>query len=321
MNKEAECNEGRDETLGGSMTEPAHPVAAARPAPSAAHGELPELSWAFLSHPGAQRLNNEDFVGAYVPSPDEEEETKGALFVLADGMGGHAAGEVASRMAVETLLKSWAGSPSAPAHQAIRSAVRSANAAVFAASLDQAHSGMGTTVVALTISGNEAHVGHVGDSRAYLVRGKQCAQLTSDHSRVAEMLRMRLITPEQAATHPARAQLTRSLGATPSVRVDVTNSLLERHDALVLCSDGLWDLVSRSEIAAATARVPASEAAGTLLDLALGRGAPDNVTVVVVAITCELPAAPSPLERSWLPFFRRNRDNRSAVGPVGEDQE
>jgi protein phosphatase len=284
----------------------------------AAHGELPEISWAFLSHPGAQRPNNEDFVGAYVPSPDSDEAGLGALFVLADGMGGHASGEVASRIAVETLVKSWASSAIGPAHQAIRSAVRSANAAVFAASLDQAHSGMGTTVVALTIAGNEVHVGHVGDSRAYLVRGRQCTQLTSDHSRVAEMLRMRLITPEQAATHPARAQLTRSLGATPSVRVDVNNSLLERHDSLILCSDGLWDLVSKSEIAALTVKRPAAEAAQTMLDLALERGAPDNVTVVVVTVTADLLAAPSAPERSWLPFFRRNRDSREIQ--VSEDR-
>ena len=177
---------------------------------------------------------------------------------------------------------------------------------------------MGTTVVALTIAGNEVHVGHVGDSRAYLVRGRQCTQLTSDHSRVAEMLRMRLITPEQAATHPARAQLTRSLGATPSVRVDVNNSLLERHDSLILCSDGLWDLVSKSEIAALTVKRPAAEAAQTMLDLALERGAPDNVTVVVVTVTADLLAAPSAPERSWLPFFRRNRDSREIQ--VSEDR-
>jgi PPM family protein phosphatase len=278
------------------------PVAAI-PGLIAAHAELDELSWAFRSHPGMVRPDNEDCVGAYAPADLEE---RGCLFVVADGMGGHAAGEVASRLAVENVLQNWT-TASSTGNQALRSAVRTANGTVFGASLDNEHRGMGTTLTALALSGGEALVAHVGDSRAYQVRGDQCSQLTADHSRVGEMLRMRLITPEQAAHHPARSQLTRSLGFAPSVQVDLARADIRPEDAFVLCSDGLWDLVSRAEIAMAVSVPSADEAAESLLRHALDRGAPDNVTVVVIRVLAPLPAAQARV-RPRLSFFRRPRD-------------
>ena len=247
---------------------------------------LPEFAWALRSHVGAVRDGNEDFVGAYSPSVIEDH---GPLFVVCDGMGGHAAGEVASRMAVESVLTTWTTASAAPSQQAIRSAIRSANTAVFAASLDAETRGMGTTCTALALSGREGYVGHVGDSRCYLVHHDQCSQLTADHSRVGEMLRMRLITPEQAAHHPSRSQLTRTLGNTPGVQVDVVRTPIHRGDVLVLCSDGLWDLVSMQEIAQVSASDEVTEAAEQLIAWALERGAPDNVTVLVVRITGDVP--------------------------------
>jgi protein phosphatase len=237
------------------------------------------------------RDDNEDFVGAFAPADWEE---RGAVFVVADGMGGHAAGEVASRIAVETVLQEWlSGSVVRPAN-ALRSAARAANTAVFAASMDRDHHGMGTTLVALALAGGEASIVNVGDSRAYHVRAGTCTQLTADHSRVGEMLRMRLITPEQAAHHPARSQLTRSLGGEPAVQVDLVHKEIAVGDTFVLCSDGVWDLVSRADIASAV-RASAADAAEELIDSALERGAPDNVTVVVarVAEGCTI-AAPKP---------------------------
>lgn len=286
------------------------------PGTRSAHGELPQLSWALRSHPGMMRPENEDFVGAYVPSePDEHE----ALFVVADGMGGHAAGEVASRLAVEAVLGTWATGRPLPPHQALRAAARVANATVFAASLDSEHQGMGTTLTALALSGNEAYVAHIGDSRAYLVRKRECTQLTSDHSRVAEMLRMRLITPEQAAIHPARSMLTRSLGSGPGVRVDLSRVQAEPGDTFVLCSDGLWDLVSRGEITNEVGRGSADDAAEKLLQAGLERGAPDNITVIVVRLNGGLPASQSGRDRPRLPFFRRARNGSPSV--VADDDE
>lgn len=251
------------------------------PGTSSAGAESPGVEWALRSHPGRVRDENEDFVGAFAPRDSAE---RGAVFVVADGMGGHAAGEVASRIAVETVLQTWvSGSVSRPG-PALRAASRSANTAVFAASMDRECRGMGTTLVTLALIGGEAFVTNVGDSRAYHVRGATCSQITSDHSRVGEMLRMRLITPEQAASHPARSQLTRSLGGEPAVQVDLVHKEIAIGDVFVLCSDGLWDLVSMREIADAVRARPA-DASESLIASALDRGAPDNVTVVVVRIS------------------------------------
>src|SRR5579872_2187990 len=179
----------------------------------AGEGTTELVDWAYLCDIGTSRDNNEDYAGAVVPDSGDP------LFVVCDGMGGHAAGEVASRLGVETMLQQWA-SGSGAAHQRLRSALRTANVAVFDASHDAGRRGMGSTLTALAVSGKEVAIGHVGDSRAYLVRQGQAAQLTADHSRVGEMLRTRLITAEQAARHPARSMLTRSLGTDPTVQPD-----------------------------------------------------------------------------------------------------
>jgi serine/threonine protein phosphatase PrpC len=140
------------------------------------------------------------------------------------------------------------------------------------------------------------------------LRGDECSQLTTDHSRAAEMVRMKLITPEQAATHPARSMLTRSLGAEPTVQVDLARNDLRREDTFVLCSDGLWDVVGRADLLAIcqalgspAASTPA-DAAAALVDLALKRGTADNVTALVVRVKSDRPIPGAGARRS---FFRR----------------
>lgn len=275
----------------------------------AAHSVLGKLSWALRSETGDVRSSNEDFSDAFVPTAPDDAWDRGPLFVVADGMGGHAAGEVASRVAVEAALESWAsGSASAP-QQGVRSAIRSANIAVYDAALAPGRRGMGTTIVALTVAGREAVIGHVGDSRAYLVRDAECTQLTADHSRVGEMVRMKLLTPEEAAKHPSRSQLTRSLGSDIGVQVDLTRQPVEQADTIVLCTDGLWDVVSRAEMADAVTLVagqqtpPPTAAVDQLVELALKRGASDNVTALTVTVTSTLPIPAAAGRR----FFRRGR--------------
>jgi serine/threonine protein phosphatase PrpC len=248
----------------------------------AAEGAADTVRWAYICDPGTARDNNEDYAGALTP------ESGDPIFVVADGMGGHAAGEVASRLAVETILSSWVAGGPGPAHQKLRSAIRAANVAVFDASQEKGRRGMGSTLTAVSLSGKEVVIAHAGDSRCYLVRDGQAAQLTADHSRVGEMLRMRLITAEQAARHPARSMLTRSLGTEPMLQPDLIRQPSEVGDIYVLCSDGLWDSVGRAEIAELTTGDPEGEpppvgqAAGALIELALKRDAPDNVTVAVI---------------------------------------
>jgi len=274
----------------------------------AGHGVFAKMSWAMRSEPGEVRPHNEDFCTGYVPTIPDDAWEHGPLFVVADGLGGHAAGEVASRLAAETALASWRNARNPSPRQALRDLVRSANTAVYDASLESGRRGMGTTFTALTLCGHEAVIAHVGDSRAYVVRKDTCRQLTADHSRVGEMLRMKLLTPEQAATHPARSQLTRSLGGDPTVQVDLVTGDAAENDTFILCSDGLWDSVSRQEMTDVARRmgdasVPTPvEAADMLVDLALKRDAPDNVTVVVVRVTSSRPIPPAGTRRG---FFRR----------------
>lgn len=261
----------------------------------ASEGASETAEWAYVCDPGTARDNNEDYAGTSTPERAEP------LFVVADGMGGHAAGEVASRLAVETVLATWEqeGSGSAAAHQRLRSAVRAANVAVFDASHDAGRRGMGSTLTALVLAGKEAIIAHAGDSRAYLIRDGQASQLTADHSRVGEMLRMRLITAEQAARHPARSMLTRSLGTDPMLQIDLVREPTELGDCFVLCSDGLWDSVARGEIAEVVSgagteggEAPSCPtAAAQLVELALKRDAPDNVTVAVIRLVAHATAS------------------------------
>jgi serine/threonine protein phosphatase PrpC len=276
----------------------------------AAHGLLAKLSWALRSEPGDIRPHNEDFAGAFAPTIPDDAWDRGPLFVVADGLGGHAAGEVASRTAVEATLASWTnGAPPAP-HQALRSAARGANLAVYDAALERGRRGMATTLTALTLAGREAIVAHVGDSRCYLVRGDACSQLTADHSRVGEMLRLGLLSPEQAANHPGRSMLTRTVGTEAAVQVDLVRQATDPGDTFVLCSDGLWDAVARHEIAEVVGAIGTREvptvvdAADRLVFLALEREAPDNVTVLVVRVSTDMPIPSAGPKRS---LFRRGR--------------
>lgn len=274
------------------------------------HALLAKLTWALRSEPGEVRPHNEDFAGVYAPTIPDDAWDRGPLFIVADGLGGHAAGEVASRTAVEAALSAWtSGTPGAP-HQALRAAARTANVAVFDAAMQNRRRGMATTFTALTLAGREAIVGHVGDSRCYLVRKGTTTQLTNDHSRVGEMLRAGLISAEQAANHPARSMISRTVGSEPGVQVDIIRQPTEAGDLFLLCSDGLWDVVGRADInevagAIGTPRVPTVIAvADTLIELALARNSPDNVTVLVVRITTDRPVPAASTRRS---FLRRGR--------------
>jgi serine/threonine protein phosphatase PrpC len=268
-----------------------------------ARGVAEGLAWAMRSEPGDVRPHNEDFVGVSVPDGDAGAE-RGPLFVVCDGLGGHAAGEVASRTAVESALQSWAGPGPSAAHQAARAAVRAANLSVYDASLERGRRGMATTMTALTLTGREAVVAHVGDTRAYLIRDGVCSQLTADHSRVGDMLRMGLITPEQAAVHPARSQLTRTVGGDLMVQVDVVRTPCLPGDVFVLCSDGLWDTVPRAELADMVDGATEEAVADHLVATALARRSPDNVSALVVRVMTDLPVPTPPGRRS---LFRRGR--------------
>jgi protein phosphatase len=237
---------------------------------------------------GRVRAENQDF--ATVTNPEEEARggPGGRLMIVADGMGGHRGGATAARIAAETLKSEYLNAPSGDVGEALRRALVQANTRVYSESEAKPDfRGMGTTASALVIRGNHAWLGHVGDSRIYLLRGDELRQLTDDHSLVASMVREGLISREEAETHPRRNVLQRSVGVGPEVDIDVSGPLaVEAGDTFILCSDGLHGLVKSDEIRE-VGKYTADDAADEFLRRALSRGAPDNVTVIVVKVDGE----------------------------------
>ena len=226
---------------------------------------------------GRKRRVNED---RYALAPDL------GFYLVADGMGGHTAGQVASELAATAALRSVRALDGAGASLAekLRYAIASANREVFTtAQRRPERAGMGTTVVGLLAEEGRAALAHVGDSRAYLVRSGRIRQLTHDHSLVGELLRRREITEEDAREHPHRHVLTRALGVRRSVEPDLMELSLEPDDLFVLCSDGLTSHVGDAEIAALLdGEGDLHAACGRLVDLANERGGDDNITVVLI---------------------------------------
>ncbi|MGH2353072.1 MAG: PP2C family protein-serine/threonine phosphatase [Chloroflexota bacterium] len=247
------------------------------------------LETANASHRGLVRSTNEDALGSHIPDDPVVLARKGTLFGVADGLGGHAAGEVASRVAVEALFAEYY-SPRA-AHQvegALRQAMQAANLRVFGLAYgvdgaDEALHGMQTTLTALALAGGQAYLAHVGDSRAYVLRDGQLTQLTGDHSEAAELLRLRLITPEQARDHPRRGVLTRTLGAQPQLRPDFSRRAVRPGDRFLLCTDGLWGELDHDTLCRVVQQPP-NDACQELVDLACRHGGSDNVSLHVIRV-------------------------------------
>ncbi|MRS12579.1 MAG: Stp1/IreP family PP2C-type Ser/Thr phosphatase [Actinobacteria bacterium] len=235
---------------------------------SARHDE----TFAGDSHVGLVRTDNED---AFLVAPP--------LFAVADGLGGHQAGEIASSAAIDTLLEE---APRVADCKALGRAVRRANAAVIeAAEVGRGRAGMGTTLTAAMIDGSRIAVAHVGDSRAYLLHLGELEQLSQDHSMVADLVRQGQITVEESRSHPNRSVITRALGSDPNMLVDTFEVEAAQGDRLLLCTDGLTSMVSDAEIARVLGSAASAQTAvDTLVDMALAAGGHDNVTAVVVDI-------------------------------------
>jgi protein phosphatase len=239
------------------------------------------ISAATLSDVGCHREVNEDRVGLVLP---EQSSRDGLLAVVADGMGGHAAGEVASELAVEVIRRAYLSCTGDP-NSCIAGAVVEANRAIFESARHDARlGGMGTTCTAVVVENARAHLAHVGDSRLYLVRGTGIYRMTEDHSAVMDMVRRGLLTAQEAREHGDKNVILRALGTHGTVEVAGWEQPLPIRpgDALVLCTDGLHDLVDDEEILAAVEALDPDPACGRLVDLAKARGGPDNITVVVV---------------------------------------
>lgn len=231
------------------------------------------------THVGLVRAGNEDSYLVNAP-----------LFAVADGLGGHQAGEIASRIAVETLLGE---APKRADAKALGRAVRSANAAVIeAAQTGRGRTGMGTTLTAAMVDGTRIVVAHVGDSRGYLLHLGTLSQITEDHSMVADMVRAGTLTAEESRVHPSRSVITRALGSDPNLLVDAFEVEAAPGDRLLLCSDGLTSVVTDGEIERVLGASPSPQTAvATLIAAANAGGGQDNITAVVVDIDGTTPVA------------------------------
>ena len=213
-----------------------------------------------------------------------------SVFAVADGLGGHQGGEVASAAAVEPLaaLDGREFAEPAEAAEALAAAIREGNAAILdRAAGDPGLWGMGTTVTAAALAGDRfLQLAHVGDSRAYLLRDGSLEQLTTDHTVVAELVRRGRLTPAQAAIHPERSILTRAVGLDPRIPVDTPDPLeLRDGDQVLLCSDGLTEAVDDDQIAELLSSTPdGTGACQALIDAANAAGGPDNITVVLLRV-------------------------------------
>ena len=224
------------------------------------------------THIGKVRRSNQD---ALIESAAD------GLWGVADGMGGHNGGETASAGARDGVLELLSGKK--PEQSALRTAIGAVNRRLYLRQLeDESLSGMGTTLTLLWFAGDAVHIGHVGDSRAYRLRDGKLAQITDDHSVVAELVRSGVLTPEQAASHPMRNVITRAVGTEEGVEIDLLCEERRAGDVWLVCSDGLYGMVGDDAITGALTSLPIDQAADRLLAAALEAGGRDNISLVIL---------------------------------------
>jgi PPM family protein phosphatase len=257
--------------------------------PTGEYQQLPadyDVLASLVSDVGCAREINEDSGGYVQPDDPETLAAKGMLFVVADGMGGHSAGEVASRLAVNVITRAYYENGGAPP-SALVEAFHAANREIYeTSSKDEKLKGMGTTCTALVLQKGKALAAHVGDSRLYLVREGQIYLMTEDHSAVMEMVKRGWISLNDARHHPEKNVILRAMGSHAEVEVTTWQEPFPVRigDRFLLCSDGLYDLVEDDEIKQAVLSSEPRSACENLIALAKQRGGHDNITVAVVSL-------------------------------------
>jgi protein phosphatase len=245
------------------------------------------VSFAAITHVGMRRANNQDSVRAAPAGTRQQWQTQGHVFVVADGMGAHAAGELASKLATDLLVQTYRKLENRPPEEALVEAIQEANQQIHQrGQADDEFRGMGTTVCALVLFPDQAILANVGDSRIYRLRDGNFEQLTFDHSLVWELQAAQLIgTDEEQLAYIPKNVITRSLGPHPEVKVDIHRLPdLRPGDVFVLCSDGLSGPVADDKIGKVVSLFPPDEAARLLVHLANYHGGPDNISVIVVRV-------------------------------------
>ena len=264
-----------------------------------------ELETHALSHVGYVRSDNQDALRSQVASDGLTH-----VYAVADGMGGYEHGGVASTLALETFMQTvcnWPAGLQSPNNieQAIRRGVQDANVRVYQESA-RLSAKMGTTLTGVCVSGNRLHIAHVGDSRAYLIRGGQSTVLTRDHTAVGDMVRAKVISADKIRQHSQRSVLNRSLGIELFTQADVSRATINSGDVLVLCSDGLWASIEDADIAALSDPRDSAEAiSARLVETALNNGSDDNVSAWAICVRNAPEAAAEVVKRPRFPDLFR----------------
>lgn len=253
-----------------------------------------------LSETGPVRVHNEDFAGQLCPDDPSVRAQKGCLFVVCDGVGGSEAGEVASREGVQTLLKFYDEDASARPDRALKNGFEAANLRVYDLGTQARYKRMKTTMAALLLVGDSAHIGHIGDTRIYLLRGTELRQLTRDHSEVQELVRLQIISSDEARHHPRRNIITRSLGAELMLQADFRVEKVLAQDIFLLLTDGVWEPLEDAVLSQVLAAHSPAQACAELVRLAIESGSSDNLSAQVVRVIATGEGAPDPARRGLL---------------------
>ena len=257
---------------------------------------MPEIDFFHLTDPGCVREGNEDAIGCW---PHED----GILFAVADGLGGHNAGEVASALALEVLAEEIKNAPESwPIEKRLRRAVQEANLRIYnkSTTVPELHR-MGTTLTATVLAGARLVAAHIGDCRLYLLREGNLTQLTKDHTWVGEQVQYGILSPEEARAHPKRHMLSRSLGNDLIVGIDILSLDIQPGDVLVQCSDGIHALVSDARMLELLQTGQPDAACRALIHAGRDAGGDDNLSVQVAAV---ISCSPSSRRPSWWRFGR-----------------
>jgi serine/threonine protein phosphatase PrpC len=265
------------------------------------------ITFAALSDVGLARENNEDAFqvtdlstgGTFDANPSQATfnvGARGALLALSDGMGGHAGGEIASAVVIESMRKALQADGIGQAEQKLEAAIRGANKDVAATAERRNKRGMGATLTAVLVDDSGAYVAEVGDSRAYLLRAGRLKQLTRDQSLVQLMLDSGMCTKEEAETSPQKNILLQAMGSTRDIHAAIGHVSLRQRDKMLLCSDGVSNAISDEELRDILEANPPAAACSRLIELANERGGDDNVTAVVAIFEDSGLAPPSPME-------------------------
>jgi PPM family protein phosphatase len=246
--------------------------------------QRPDIEAFGLSHIGNVREENQDAIHLCDPT-DDLTSAHGYLYAIADGMGGYAHGGVASLLALTTFCETFYGGHETSIPQKLKLGVQTANIGVYQEARRLQAGRMGTTLTAVLIQGDTLHAAHVGDSRAYLIRDGKSKCFTNDHTRVGELVRLKILTPDKVRTHSQRSMLNKSIGLDLFIQPDLIRLTVEQGDIILLCSDGVWSVIEDDDFAELSSGEPtAEELCHRIIDAAMERESDDNLSVVALLL-------------------------------------